>query len=191
MPTLAAESEALWKFQFPGNTHALLTNLLNWSYTMQSLYNLCPDPKGFAYNAAFPRPVKPPAYHQLVSVGFYDTSTQPHQEIRFLGPGDAAEIVYGEVDIFRSSAELEEQRKHDSQVEAMKRALKIGYVGVQKGSHHMPMRHLAATGEGRWAYILVKGYQTMQEETPPHVMIAFHVSATTKVSTCLAYHLSR
>ncbi|KAH7383323.1 hypothetical protein BKA66DRAFT_417838 [Pyrenochaeta sp. MPI-SDFR-AT-0127] len=158
LPILPAESEMLWKFKFPGNTHALLTILINWSCTMGSMYNRYPDPKGFPHNAAFPWPIRPPVYQQLISVGFYDTSVTPHKEIRFLGPGDATEIAYAEVDTFRSQEDIEAFQEQQNQ---------------------------DLTGEGRWAYILIKGNQTAKDETPPHLIIAFHHSAVTDESTCL------
>ncbi|CAO2655843.1 Nn.00g046460.m01.CDS01 [Neocucurbitaria sp. VM-36] len=187
LPIFSLESEALWKFKFPGNTHALLTILLTWSYAMQSCYNRCPNPTVFSFNVAFPYAVKPPVYQHLISVSFYDTSILPHKEFRFLGPGDAAEITYGEVDTFRSEKDSEafqEHLKQDCRVEAMKRALGLETIN-QKDGRHMSMHQRAATGEGRWGYILIKGHQTGRNETPPHVMIAFHISAITDSSTCL------
>ncbi|KAF1845349.1 uncharacterized protein K460DRAFT_311648 [Cucurbitaria berberidis CBS 394.84] len=163
LPALPIESEALWKFKFPGNTHALMTILLTWSCTIMSCYKRYPK-LAFPVNPAFPYPITPPIYEQLISISLYDTSVQPHKEIRFLGPGDAAEMIYGEVDTFRSERDLDAfqaQQKPDCKVQR------------------------AATGEGRWAYLLIKGYQATKEETPPHFMIAFHVSAVTDSSDCL------
>lgn len=185
LPILSADSEAMWKFRFPGNTHALLPVLLKWSWTMQSFYNPLPDNKSFPFHAAFPYPVEPPVCHRLLSVAFYDTSVEPHREIRFLGPGDAAEISYHEVDTFRSQEELDEQQKHDCKVDLLRTRLGLTTIEPQKGIRHMPMYHCAATGEGRWAYILIKGHQSATEDTAPHVMIAFHISAITNDSTCL------
>ncbi|KAI4950123.1 hypothetical protein J4E91_004779 [Alternaria rosae] len=99
LPTLPESSS--WNIDFPGYTPALLTILLNWSFTVQSFYRRLPNPKAFRAHASFPFPVTAPIYNHLISVGFYDTSVVPHKEIQFLGPGDAAEIAYAEVDVFR------------------------------------------------------------------------------------------
>ena len=49
----------------------------------------------------------------------------------------------------------------------------------------MSMPHRAKTGEGRWCYVLVKGHSPPDGSTPPHVMIAWHISAVTSTSDCL------
>ncbi|KAF1836134.1 hypothetical protein BDW02DRAFT_578181 [Decorospora gaudefroyi] len=185
LPTLPAEAEALWKFHFPGNTHGLLTTLLTWSHTMQSFYNRLPDPKTFPFHSAFPFIVTPPIYNQLVSVGFYDTSVSPHKEVRFLGPGDA-KLGYGEVDVFRSKEDLaafQEYQKQTCKYEAIKQ--KLGFKEQkEKASRYTDQAHRAATGEGRWAYILIKGHD-VPPKTAPHVMLAWHTSAVPNMSTCL------
>ncbi|OAG20883.1 hypothetical protein CC77DRAFT_922390, partial [Alternaria alternata] len=163
LPTLPASSSALWEVDFPGYTPALLTILLTWSHAMQSFYRRLPDPKTFPIHAAFPRRITPPAYNRLISVGFYYTSFIPHKDIRFLGPGDMAEIGYAEVDVFRSKEEVR------------KRTLGV----------YRDQIHLADSGEGRWAYVLIKEHAIPEEETPPHVMLAWHLSAVTDTSTCL------
>ncbi|KAF1946048.1 hypothetical protein EJ02DRAFT_508895 [Clathrospora elynae] len=178
LPVLPATSEALWKFHFPGNTHALLTILLTWSHTIQSFYRRLPDPKAFQYHSAFPFRVTPPVYQHLVSLAFYDTSVTPHKEIRFLGPGDAAEIGYGEVDTFRSEEDwdsfLEQQHMWNSK-----------FPFVNKESRHTDQVHNAVTGEGRWVYFLVKGHTSSPQEIAPHVILATHSSSITEASTCL------
>ena len=97
LPVVPAEFQGLWKSRFPGNTPALLKNLFDWSCAMRSMYLQSPTVKAFTFNTAFPWRIKPPSHDDLISVGFYDTAAQPHKEIRFFGPGDAADIVYGEV----------------------------------------------------------------------------------------------
>lgn len=187
LPLLPDTSEALWKFHFSENTHALLTILLTWSITMRSMYNSCPNPKAFSYNTSLPWPVTPPIYQQLVSVGFYDMGVTPHQEIRFLGPGDVSEIIYGEVDTFRSQEDLDTFRGRQKQyckIEAMRKAMRLA-TSPQKAGRYMASHQRAATGEGRWAYILIKGHQATKDGTPPHLMIAFHTSAVTDESMCL------
>src|SRR5690242_7912683 len=74
LPILSEREEAVWKAAFPGNTPALLTTLLTWSYTMWTFYNQLPNPKLFSIHLAFPYAVSPPKRQQLLSVSFYDTS---------------------------------------------------------------------------------------------------------------------
>jgi hypothetical protein len=190
LPTLPESSPVFQNF--PGYTLALLTILLTWSHTMQSLYRRLPNPKTFPIHAAFPHRVTPPAYNHLISVGFYDTSVIPHKEIRFLGPGDAAEIGYAEVDVFRSKEEIaasEAQDQESCKIAAMKRKLGLlpGYGEPKdKVNIYQDQLHLANSGEGRWAYIVIKGHATSPEDdAPPHVMLAWHISAVTDTSTCL------
>ncbi|CAN9162568.1 unnamed protein product [Alternaria alternata] len=192
LPTLPASSSALWEVDFPGYTSALLTILLTWSHAMQSFYRRLPDPKTFPIHAAFPRRITPPAYNRLISVGFYDTSFIPHKEIRFLGPGDMAEIGYAEVDVFRSKEEVvtfnAQEQEHPSKAQAMKRRLGIGSKhGERKRTLgvYQDQIHLADSGEGRWAYVLIKEHAISEEETAPHFMLAWHLSAVTDTSTCL------
>ncbi|KAH6633095.1 hypothetical protein C7974DRAFT_471326 [Boeremia exigua] len=80
-------SAATSRTPFPGNTPHLLSTLLTWS--------LCTWTQHARSPGTVPRPVR----HDLLSVGFYDTSTTPHTECRFLGPGDA-EASYHEVDVW-------------------------------------------------------------------------------------------
>ncbi|KAG9189024.1 hypothetical protein G6011_05892 [Alternaria panax] len=194
LPILPASSSALWELDFPGYTPALLTVLLTWSHAMQSFYRRLPDPKTFPMHAAFPHRITPPAYNHLISVGFYDTSIVPHKEIRFLGPGDAAEIGYAEVDVFRSKEKLvafdAQKQEHVSKMQAMKRKLGFGFGCGEpdaKVSVYQDQVHLAMGGEGRWAYVLIKGHATSEEkeEVVPHVVLTWHLSAVTDTSTCL------
>jgi len=190
LPTLPESSS--WDIDFPGYTPALLTVLLNWSFTVQSFYQRLPNPKAFRAHASFPFPVTAPIYNHLISVGFYDTSVVPHKEIRFLGPGDAAEIAYAEVDVFRGKEEraaFEKQEQEHTKLEEMKKKLKLGrgYRGPGgQATRSQDQMHLAIHGEGRWAYVLIKGHPTSPEDiAPPHIMLAWHISAVTNVSSCL------
>jgi hypothetical protein len=191
LPILPASSS--WEIDFPGYTPALLTILLNWSFTVQSFYRRLPDPKAFRCHPSFPFPVvTAPLYNHLISVGFYDTSVVPHKEIRFLGPGDAAEIGYAEVDVFRSKearAAFEKQEQESTKLDEMKKKLRLGLGYVEPGvkaSRSQDQMHLEKSGEGRWAYVLIKGHKTSKEEiAPPHVMLAWHISAVTDTSSCL------
>ncbi|KAL1801457.1 hypothetical protein ACET3X_001799 [Alternaria dauci] len=192
LPTLPASSSASWEVEFPGYTPALLTILLTWSHAMQSFYRRLLDSRTFPIHAAFPHSITPPVYNRVISVGFYDTSVVPHEEIRFLGPGDKAEIGYAEVDVFRSREEVAafeaQEQEHFSKARAMKRKLGLGSrFGEQKGkmSVYQDQMHLANSGEGRWAYVLIRGHATSDEEVAPHVMLAWHLSAVTDTSTCL------
>jgi len=187
LPVLAANQEAKWKFKFPGNTYALLTIMLPWSIKMQSFSKRLPSPYHFSMNAAFPHPISPPIWRKLVSVAFYDTSVTPHKEVRFLGPGDVAEISYNEVDVFSypttDTVIDADQAAHDSKVSAIKRAL--GLIPGQT-TKELKDSQRAANGEGRWAYILIQGHKTKEAgATAPHVLIAWHISAVTSTSECL------
>lgn len=188
LPVLDADQELSWKSRFPGNTYALLTVLLHWSLTSQRLYQQLASPYLFSINTAFPYPVGVPVHNKLVSVAFYDTSVTPHKEIRFIGPGDVAEMNYNEVDVFEYSQAIEVDpltAKEECKFGAMKRVL--GIKAPNKDVRHMPMHQRAATGEGRWAYILLQGHHTSLDltETAPHVVVAWHISAVTDTSECL------
>ncbi len=175
--------------------------MLHWSGLMQTLYRRYPSPKLFSLNPAFPYPVKPLLFQRLVSAAFYDTSVTPHREVRFFGPGDAKEIVYGEVDCFKSPASSdgddeeeegedgekgEEQEGEEKQrkFDIMKRIFGLA-AAEQKERSYQPPHCRAATGEGRWAYVMVKGYAATNEETAPCLVIVWHISAITQASTCL------
>ncbi|KZM23743.1 uncharacterized protein EKO05_0005673 [Ascochyta rabiei] len=188
LPTLPSYARVLWKSRFPGNTHALLTILLTWSQTMWLLHHRLPDPKLFAIHPAFPYSVSPPLARQLLSVSFYDTSIEPHKEVRFLGPGDVAEMSYHEVDVFNdpeSQQDNQEEAQPSFPINAIKQTL--GRAGPE-GTRHMrfttPLQR-AKTGSGRWCYILLKGHETHSSETPPHIVLAWHNSAITATSNCL------
>lgn len=174
LPILDATQEVLWKTKFPGNTYALLTVILTWTLSMQRLHKKLRDPYLFSRNPAFPYPVKPPIHQKLVSVAFYDNSTIPHKEIRFIGPSDVVEKSYNEVDIF--SASTPAQSDQDSRLCAMKRAM--GLKSTSTASH--------TDGTGRWCYIILKGRCPNSPTTSgPHVMIAWPKSAMTNSSDCL------
>lgn len=160
LPTLPVSDSACWKQDFPGNTPALLTVLLTWSHTMWTLYRQVPDPALFSTHPAFPHRIAPPERKRLVSVAFYDTSVEPHREVRFLGPNDVAEMVWDGVDVFCDDDEEEEAE--DGQDSS-----------------------LGQSGEARWSYILIKGHAVEPGVTAPHVMLAWHADSITSVSDCL------
>ncbi|KAH8730956.1 hypothetical protein GQ44DRAFT_768117 [Phaeosphaeriaceae sp. PMI808] len=190
LPTLADDLERTWTVKFPGNTYALLTVILQWSLTLQRLHRQLPDPYLFSINTAFPYPVNPPIHQKLVSVAFYDALGTPHKEIRYIGPGDGVDISYNEIDVFTYPEDAyvdPEQAKHDERFETMKR--KLGIKGNQstKDPQNTAMRQRATKGEGRWAYIMLQGHRNPVDmnETPPHAVIAWHITATTEASECL------
>ncbi|KAJ4336766.1 hypothetical protein N0V87_005158 [Didymella glomerata] len=188
LPVLPLDAEDEWTDDFPGNTYALLTVLLTWSHTMWTKYHLLHDPKIFATHPAFAYPVTPPVRKQLVSVSFYDTGVNPHKEVRFFGPGDAAEMSYHEVDVFadpKSKTSPPPSPRCNASVVTFKETLGLTEKGSSKNTRYVSMPHRAKTGEGRWCYILIKGHAPPDGSTPPHIMLAWHISAVTSTSDCL------
>lgn len=188
LPILPLYAEGIWKFDFPGNTQALLTILLTWSQTMWTFHRRLSDPKLFAIHPAFPYAVDPPLTRKLVSVSFYDTNFEPHKEIRFLGPGNAAEMSYHEVDTFNNPLIRPDDPttvRPSTSIDAFKQTL--GLTGSEGPKHirYMDMPQRAKTGEGRWCYILIKGHKMSDRGTAPHVILAWHISAVTGTSDCL------
>ena len=188
LPVLPHHADEEWKPKFPGHTNALLTILLTWSHTMWTLHRRLPDPKFFAVHRVFPYLVTPPIRKELVSVSLYDTSVEPHQEIRFFGPGDVTELSYHEVDVFgdpedrrNSQAPLQPR----SPVDAIKQTLGFSDVEALQHTRYMRMSQRAKTGEGRWCYLVIKGHAIKDGGTPPHLILAWHASAVTATSDCL------
>lgn len=174
LPILDATQELLWKTKFPGNTYALLTIILTWTFTMQRLHKHIHDPYLFSINPAFPYAIAPPVHQKLVSIAFYDNSTLPHREIRFIGPSDVDEMSYNEVDIF--SASEPSGNDEASKVCAMRRAMGLRSTSASAKEN----------GTGRWCYIILKGRSSEPESMPaPHVMIAWPRSSVTSTSDCL------
>jgi hypothetical protein len=180
LPVLSLIDEATWKKDFPGNTPALLTILLTWSNTIWTLHNRIPDPKLFSTHPSFPYPITPPIAKKLLSVSFYDTSIEPHRELRFLGPGDVAELSYHEVDVFRSH-----RREEHPQVPLHTAYAAVGVLNAMQASSHSrytTMAQRARTGEGRWCYVLAKGHAPEDGGTAPHIILAWHISCVTGTS---------
>src|SRR5690242_12576239 len=160
---------------------------------MWTFYNQLPNPKLFSIHLAFPYAVSPPKRQQLLSVSFYDTSVKPNREVRFLGPGDAAEISYNEVDVFNNTG-ITQTKSHSSSrgpspVDAIKQSLGLLPTTTPNHTRYPRMSHLASTGEGKWCYILIKAHGPQAEDkavrTPPHVLLAWHCTAVTAASDCL------
>lgn len=188
LPVLPPEAEAIWKTEFRGNTPALLTILLTWSHMMWILYSRLHEPKLFSGHPAFAYPVMPPVKKQLFSASFYDSSIEPHREIRFLGPGDVAEMSYHEVDVFEdpsSKTQIPASPQQSSPIDAIKQILKLTKKESSTHVRYISMSQRAKTGEGRWCYILIKGNNPSDGSTPPHLMLAWHISAVTSTSNCL------
>ncbi|KAL6158483.1 hypothetical protein ACJBU6_02595 [Exserohilum turcicum] len=217
LPVLPASSKALWTTSFTGHTPGLLNTLLTWTHAMRSLSHRLRNYRAFAAHPAFPLLIMPPIYERLVSVGFYSNSsnnTAAHEEVRFLGPDDAAEMVYAEVDVFRTNADVsalhEKERCNSAYANMMKRfglSEEMGS-GDEEPSRRMDQTHLVMTGEGRWAYIFIRGHtmgkgkepqqqqqqegenkqgdeHKQEEEVAPHVVLAWHCSARTQGYTGL------
>ncbi|KAF3040495.1 hypothetical protein E8E12_006549 [Didymella heteroderae] len=188
LPVLPLEAEAEWTDDFPGNTYALLTILLTWSHTMWTSIYRQHDPRLFSIHPAFAYPITPPVRKQLVSVSFYDNSTKTHKEVRFLGPGDAAQISYHEVDVLadpNSKTSPPASPRCNSPVDAIRQSFRLVEKEASKNTRYTSMAHRAKTGQGRWCYVLIKGSTPSDGRTPPHVMLAWHVSAVTSTSDCL------
>ena len=188
LPVLPFGAEVIWRSEFPGNTNALLTILLTWSHSMWTFHRRLPDPKQFAVHRIFPYSLAPPIKKQLLSVSFYDTSVEPHREVRFMGPGDVQEMSYHEVDVFGDpvfSVASEAPTQPNSPIDAIKQTFGFADTEGVKHIRYMAMSQRAKTGEGRWCYILIKGHRTQDQQTPPHLVLAWHISAVTASSDCL------
>lgn len=188
LPVVPLDQEKLWKSDFPGNTHTLLTILLTWSHTMWGFRRQLPDPKLFSIHPAFPYSVTLPVKRQLVSVSFYDTSVEPSKELRFLGPGDVAEMSYHEVDVFDSregNTDSEVASRSGSSRGTIKQTFKLIDNETPKHFRYMTMSDRAEAGEGRWCYILIKGHEPHYGGITPHLILAWHTGAVTASSDCL------
>jgi hypothetical protein len=188
LPVLPLEAEDEWTDDFPGNTYSLLTIILTWSHTMWISYHRLHDPKLFSIHPAFAYPITPPVKKELVSISFYDTNVEPHKEVRFLGPGDAAEMTYHEVDVFadpNSKTGPPSSPRCNSPVDPIKQTFGVTDKEAFRHVRYTSMAHRAKTGEGRWCYILIKGNAPPDGTTPPHVILAWHISAVTSTSDCL------
>ncbi|KAJ4989493.1 hypothetical protein SVAN01_05028 [Stagonosporopsis vannaccii] len=189
LPVLPSNKEAVWKAEFLGNTHALLTILLTWSHAMWTFYNQLPNPKLFSVHPAFPCPVSPPKRKQLVSVSFYDTSVDPHMEIRFLGPGDAGEMSYNEVDVFNDPGNTDRNSHPSPRCRSPANTVNESLGLLSTDTRYTRLAHRASTGEGKWCYVLIKAHSPKDRDEDggphPHILLAWHSTAVTAVSDCL------
>ncbi|CAA9956500.1 hypothetical protein PTMSG1_00108 [Pyrenophora teres f. maculata] len=137
--------------------------IITWNSleVMMKFQDRLSHPQSFAVHPAFPLQTKHPTRKRLISVSFYDTTTNPHQEIRFFGPGDVTDIVYAEVDVFKS-------------------------IEVKKNRSMDQMKY-ASTGEGRWAFIHIEdhGVRKSWEAQFPFVLLAWQISTVTSTSQCV------
>ncbi|EDU40898.1 predicted protein [Pyrenophora tritici-repentis Pt-1C-BFP] len=159
LPTIPWRWVTVPRPKFPGNTPGLQLILLNWLEVMEEFQRRLPHPQAFAVNPAFPLNMTHPTRKRPVSVSFYETTTNPHRELRFLGPGDATSIVYGEVDLFESK----------------------GQKRLRTLENYNPV------GEGRWAFVHIEDRRSMQpgEGSPSFVLLAWPTSAVTSRSESL------
>ena len=189
LPIIPAESLYVWAQRFPGNTPGLLAILSKWSVIMMEFRDRLSHPQSFAAHPAFPFRITHPTRQRVISVSFYDISTNPHKEIRFLGPSDATEIVYAEVDVFRSKYDSAKFQTHED-AEFVSTVIRenLGITEeLKKGTRYMDQTNHAMTGEGRWAFVIIKDLKSLKsgDSSPPFVMLAWQISAVTSTSACL------
>ncbi|OAL52376.1 hypothetical protein IQ07DRAFT_642080 [Pyrenochaeta sp. DS3sAY3a] len=235
LPILPCIEAERWLEDFPGNTPDLNRLLLHWSLTMCKISDLYADDRAFSLHPGFAFPVARPVFQRLTSVHFYDTSVQPHKEIRFIGPGQLADIIYGEVDTFISLEEEEtpDKGKHAAEVKEhvptpapqpksknhrkqLKKREKAKAAKLALGQQNeaqsqqpepepeqqpkdpkgkgkakdAPLRYvspesLTATGQGRWAFLVLRAHPTPDEDTDAYMMLAWPVCTATTTSECL------
>ncbi|PVH98855.1 hypothetical protein DM02DRAFT_656906 [Periconia macrospinosa] len=86
----------------PIYTPGLSQSLLTWHVAMWNVWNVYkPSAEQMKLHPLFSS--YPPVHtinRKCVSISFWDTSTEPHRELYFVGPGDFDELLYAEVDTF-------------------------------------------------------------------------------------------
>jgi hypothetical protein len=174
--TLPAAFTAAWLTMFPGNCPYLSQILLRWHHTMTTLYRRCEEDYLVDIHPMFPYPPTRPVNIPLVSVSFWDTSAEPHRELRFIGPGDVSSILYAEVDTFHSDEAIKDS--------PFAKAMARGLVPNAKDLRKVDMRARNERGEGRWCFIVINGHKD-KENTAPYVTIAWPITAVTSRSECL------
>lgn len=70
-------------------------------------------------------------------------------------------------------------------VDAIEQTLGLTDKDPSRHIRYVSMAHRAKTGEGRWCYVLIKGHTPLDGSTPPHVMLAWHISAITYTGDCV------
>ncbi|KAF1952428.1 hypothetical protein CC80DRAFT_173440 [Byssothecium circinans] len=190
LPPLPLSAEHLWKDLFLGNTPDLSHRLLSWHSVTSELYRKHePSDRTMKLHPLFSYPPAKPVNIALASVSFWDTSVEPHQELRYIGPGDVASLVYGEVDTFVGTEE-EGDNKSGTRVSNYERMMQMAGTAetgeTKKRKYGMDTRERNERGEGRWAFIVVKGKkEDGDEEVAPWLMIAWPTSAVTRTTECL------
>jgi hypothetical protein len=148
----------------------------------------------------------PPININLSAISFWDTSTEPHRELRFLGPGDVSTMLYCEVDTFASfmrTAKLDangqvivddeddaEQVEKEKEKPKFERVLLGGNVHWQKKQKkYEEMRDPNQNGDGRWSFVLIKGVEkngvVHKGVAPPWVTIAWPTNTVTQKGECM------
>ncbi|KAF2874425.1 hypothetical protein BDV95DRAFT_604606 [Massariosphaeria phaeospora] len=192
LPSLPHNALAAWKTYFPGLTEGISMTLLTWHSTMRSLYAQSCSPQLLSVHPMFPYPPTKPTNVPLVSISFWDTSTEPHKELRFIGPGDVQEILYAEVDTFAASPTPTPEPAADEFETAVidgtrfyRKVSRARSAAALKPLRHKDMRDRALVGEGRWCFVVIRGKQKTARETAPYVLLAFPSTAVTHSSECL------
>ncbi|KAF2642673.1 hypothetical protein P280DRAFT_271543 [Massarina eburnea CBS 473.64] len=192
LPTLPLRAECLWTDEFPGNTLGLTHKLLTWHAMTRALYDKYhPSVRLMNTHPLFPYPPERPVNISLVSISFYDTSVWPHRELQYFGPGDVESIVYAEVDTFAGPDEVDMEEaakikspKRNSNFERMKKM--NGEYSTKETFRRMDMRGKDEKGEGRWAFVIIKGkLEKGDEGVAPWLTVAWPTMAVTRKSNCL------
>jgi hypothetical protein len=179
IPTLPASFTLAWTLAFPGNTSHLSQSLLRWHHTMTSLYRRCQEDLLVELHPLFPYPPTRPVNVHLLSISFWNTSSDLHREMRFIGPSDVSSILYAEVDTFH---------KDDNAGSRFKTALWGSARPTEKDSKRVDMREHNERGEGRWCFVVVHGRKKPGEDQgslAPNLTLAWPVTAVTAKSECL------
>lgn len=175
-----------------GNYPCLLNILLTWSITMNQLQGYLPNPYLMSINPAFPLTFTPPAHENLLAVGFYDTSITPAKELRYIGPGETGQISWNEVDVFTYADNNAGEEKLGLSRLNQSSGLSVPLPNLAPLPSYKHKVYGEGAGEGRWAYILLKGHAPMpsgptarlQAKPPPHIIIGWPANAITERQSC-------
>jgi hypothetical protein len=185
MVTLPASFTLAWTPLIPGNTLNLAQTLFRWHHTMTTLYRRCSEESIMQIHPLFPYQPSPVVAVPLVSASFWDTSSEPHREMRFMGPGDVSGILYAEVDTFILDSTKEEQARNDFFTKVW-----TGNEGSEL--RNIDMRARNDRGEGRWCFIVINGLKKdgePKEAVRPCLVLAWPVTANTSGEDCVWAHI--
>lgn len=172
---------------------------------MRSLHHKLDNPYLLQVHPMFPYPPTKPTHIPLISASFWDTTTQPNQELRFIGPGDVEVLCYNEVDTFGTMSEKTDDISMRRSVSGLKAKLKGEACKTKETGDK------AFTGEGRWCFIVIRGHPSKdqqvtkhpasiileedegekekegqrEKEVSPYVVLAFPSTAVSRSSECL------